>query len=188
MVVALVLATVSLSAQEDSRFAVRVGVGASSVVGSDAYSSSAKLFYKVGLLYDWAFSESFSLLPAVEIANKGANVDEIEGSIDMLYIQVPIHVAYRFNLSNNLKLGINVGPYVAYGIAGSDLLWDDGSVTNVFDGDNGYDRFDIGVGLGVNLDFNKFVVGVDYTRGLEKLDPNFKQFNQTIGVVFGYKF
>jgi|GEM_PF-2051538 len=52
MVVALVLATVSLSAQEDSRFAVRVGVGASSVVGSDAYSSSAKLFYKVGLLYD----------------------------------------------------------------------------------------------------------------------------------------
>ncbi len=184
MVVAFVLATVSLSAQEDSRFAVRVGVGASSVVGSDAYTS-AKLFYKVGLLYDWAFSESFSLLPAVEIANKGANADGIEGSIDMLYIQVPIHVAYKFNLSNNLKLGINVGPYVAYGIAGSDLLWDDGSVTNVFDD---YDRFDAGVGLGVNLDFNKFVVGVDYTRGLEKLDPNFKQFNQTIGVVFGYKF
>lgn len=50
------------------------------------------------------------------------------------------------------------------------------------------DRFDAGVIAGVSLDFDQFMIGAEYSRGLKKLDSDFSQFNQAFGIVFGYKF
>lgn len=186
-VVALALTTLTVSAQENSKFTVKAGVGLSSVVGSD--SDTKKTFaYKVGVSYDWGLSGNFFIIPGVEFATKGFKSDAIDGNIRMSYLQIPIFAAYKFSISDNMKLAIKAGPYVSYGLFGSDIEWYDGGKTNVFDSDGGFARFDTGVIAGISLDFDKFMIGAEYSRGLKKLDSDYSNFNQAFGLVFGYKF
>ena len=186
-VVALALMTLTMSAQEDSKVTVKAGFGLASVVGSDA-DTKTTVAYKVGISYDLASSEKFFIIPGVEFSTKGFKSDAIDGSISMSYLQVPVFAAYKFPLSDNMKLAIKAGPYVSYGLFGSDIEWYDGDKTNVFDSDGGYKRFDAGVIAGVSLDFGQFAVGAEYSRGLSKLDSSVSQFNQAFGLVLGYKF
>ena len=186
-VVALALMTLTMSAQEDSKVTVKAGFGLASVVGSDA-DTKTTVAYQVGISYDLALSEKFFIIPGVEFSTKGFKSDAIDGSISMSYLQVPVFAAYKFPLSDNMKLAIKAGPYVSYGLFGSDIEWYDGDKTNVFDSDGGYKRFDAGVIAGVSLDFGQFAVGAEYSRGLSKLDSSVSQFNQAFGLVLGYKF
>lgn len=186
-VVALALMTLTVSAQEDSKITVKAGVGLSSVVGSDA-DTKTTVAYKVGISYDLGLSEKFSIIPGVELSTKGYKSDVVDGSISMAYLQVPVFAAYKFPISDNMKLAIKAGPYVSYGLYGSDIEWYDGGKSNVFDSDGGFKRFDAGVIAGVSLDFNQFVIGAEYSRGLTKMASDYSMFNQAFGVVLGYKF
>ena len=56
----LTLSALTMSAQEDSKFTFKVGVGISSFVGSDAEYEKNAFAYKVGVSYDWTLSENFS--------------------------------------------------------------------------------------------------------------------------------
>ena len=183
LMVALALTTLTMSAQEDSKWTVKAGVGFSSVVGDDAETDNV-FSYKVGLSYDFGISENFSIIPGAELATKGYKSDVVDGDISMSYLQIPIFAAYKFNM----KLAIKAGPYLSYGLFGSDIEWYDGGSTNVFDSDGGFERFDAGIIAGVSLNFNQFEVGVEYSRGLKKLDSDIKAYNQDFGVTFGYKF
>lgn len=185
--VTLALMTLTLSAQEDSKITVKAGVGLSSVVGSDA-DTKTTFAYKVGVSYDFGLSENFSIIPGIELATKGFKSDVVDGNVSMSYLQVPIFAAYKFSISDNMKLAIKAGPYVGYGLYGSDIEWYGGGKTNIFDSDGGYDRLDVGAIAGISLDFDQFMIGLEYSRGLKKLDSDYSQFNQAFGVVFGYKF
>ena len=187
LMVALAFTTLTMSAQEDSKWTVKAGMGMSSIVGSDADTKSV-ISYKAGISYDLGLSEKFSIIPGLEFVTKGFKSDAIDGNISMSYLQVPIHAAYKFSISDNMKLSVKAGPYVAYGLFGSDIEWYGGGETNVFDSDGGYNRFDAGVNVGASVDFNTFTIGVEYSRGLTKLDSDYKQYNQAFGVVLGYKF
>jgi len=188
LVVTLALTTLTVSAQEDSKFTLKAGVGLSSVVGSDANSTKTTFSYKVGIAYDLGLSENFSIIPGLEYAAKGFKSDVIDGNIGMSYLQVPIFAAYKIPVSDAMKIAIKAGPYVAYGLFGSDIEWNTGGKTNIFDSDGGYDRFDAGVIAGLTLDFDQFIIGAEYSRGLIKLDSDYSQYNQAFGIVFGYKF
>ena len=185
--VALALTTLTMSAQDDSKITVKAGGGLSSVVGSDADTKTI-FSYKVGVSYDLGLSENFFIIPGLEYAAKGYKSDAIDGNISMSYLQIPIFAAYKFNISDGMKLAIKAGPYISYGILGSDIEWYSGGTSNVFDSDNGLNRFDAGAIAGVSLDFDQFMVGLEYSRGLTKLDSDLSAFNQAFGVVFGYKF
>lgn len=186
-VVALALITLTMSAQEDYKITVKAGVGLSSLVGSDA-DTKLSVAYKVGISYDLALSEKFLIIPGLELSAKGFKSDLVDGKVTMTYLQVPVFAAYKFSIDNDVKLAIKAGPYVSYGLFGSDIQWDGGEKTNIFDSDWGYKRFDAGVIAGAQLECDEYVLGVEYSRGLSKLDSNFKQFNQAFGIVLGYRF
>ena len=181
------LTALTINAQEDNRVNLKVGIGASSVVGSDANTTSA-FSYKLGIAYDCKVAENFYLVPELDFIAKGFNSASIDGRINMSYIQIPVFAAYKFNITDNVRVGAQVGPYFSFGIYGSDIELYNGTEFNMFDADLGYKRFDVGVIAGINVEFYKFSVGFEYSRGFVKLDPNFSQFNQTIGVTFGYEF
>lgn len=183
--VVLAFATLTMNAQEESKWTVKAGVGLSSVVGSDTDTKSI-VSYKIGVSYDFGVTEKFFVIPGLEYVNKGYKVDGVVGNINMSYLQIPIFAAYRFPISDNMKLSVKAGPYVSYGIFGSDIE-DDWSSINVFDSDM-FDRFDFGAIAGISLDFNQFMVGIEYSRGLKKLNSDYSAFNQGYGIVFGYKF
>ena len=186
LMVALAFTTLNMNAQDESKITVKAGVGISSVVGSDADTKNS-LSYKVVVSYDWGVAENFSIIPGVEFAVKGHKVDGIDGSINKGYLQIPIFAAYKFRLSDSMKLALKAGPNIGFGVVGSDIEFAGGGKINVFDKDM-FNRFDIGIIAGVSLDIDKFMVGVEYSRGFKKLASEVSAFNQGVGLVVGYKF
>ena len=185
-VVALALMTLTISAQDGSNLTLKAGVGVSSVVGSDA-DTKMTLAYKAGISYDLGMSENFSIIPGAEFVTKGFKADNVEGNIGMSYIQVPIFAAFKLPVTDVMKVAIKVGPYASYGVFGSDIEWANGKTTNVFDSDGGFERFDAGAIAGLSFEFEQFMLGLEYSRGLLKLDKDFKMYNQAFGIVLGYK-
>lgn len=182
----IMLAALPMSAQDESKVKVYGGVGLASVVGSDADTKSA-LSYKVGISYDFNLSEKFAIVPGVEFVSKNHKADNIDGTINKTYLQIPVLAAYKFNVAENTKMSVMAGPYAAYGLFGSDFVYENGVEINVFDKDM-FKRFDAGILAGVSLDFDRLSVGLSYSRGLAKLNPELKAYNQAFGLTFGYRF
>lgn len=189
MMVVFALTTLTMSAQEDSKFMVKAGLGISNLVGSQTDGDKARIAYKIGVSYDLALTENFSVIPGLELSLHNFKEDGIDGTINMTYLQLPIFAAYKFPISESMKLAIKVGPYVSYGLFGSDIEFTNSKRTkiNVFDSDM-FDRFDVGGIAGLSLEMEQLMVGFEFSRGFKKLNSNVKAFNQVYGIVLGYKF
>lgn len=116
-----------------------------------------------------------------------------------MYLELPVMAAARFAIAENQNIVVKAGPYFAFGVGGKykhgdhkidifkDTKDEDGEVE-----EEGANRFDFGLGVGVTYEINKFFVDVTGEFGLTKLydmkgdgsDP--KNMNFSIGV--GYKF
>ena len=180
-----VCAVLNVSAQKDSKFTWRAGIGLSNLVGSENEGIKTAISFKLGVGYDFTVSESFSIEPAVLFNNKGFKIDGFSNYVTRYFLEVPVMAAYKMDLNDNCQLVINAGPYVAYGLFGSDVEWGDGGKTNVFDACN---RFEAGVGAGVKVAFSRVAVGVDFNRSFTKAMDDVKAYSQVIGLTFGYKF
>lgn len=189
--VVLALTTLSMSAQEDSKFTFKAGVGLSSMAGDDNEGVDSKIAYKIGATYDFNINENFAIVPGAELVCKGYSLDGVDGDINTYSLQVPVLATYKFNVSDNVKLAVKAGPYVSYGIFGSDVELDFGYWTyevNVYDDEFGGERLDAGILAGVSADFGKWTVGVEYSRGFLKAVEDTKVYNQSYGITVGYKF
>lgn len=184
IVAVLALSALSMSAQ-DSKLMFKAGFGLSTLAGSDADGEKNAFAYKIGLTYDLSLSESFSILPGLELVNKGTKEDGVEGTINLLYAQVPVLAAYKINVGDEAKVVIKAGPYAAYGVVGSDIEYDYGDKVNAFDV---CERFSAGVLAGISYDFGQFSIGAEFSRGLTKAIKDVKAYNQAFGLTFGYKF
>lgn len=184
VLIALVCAVLNVSAQEDSKWSVKFGAGLSSIAGSDSEGNKSAFSYKVGVGYEFGISESFAIEPALMLSNKAHKEEGVDGTINRYYVELPILAAIKINLSDDKKLIINAGPYVSYGLFGSDLEWSNGSA-NVFDL---LERFEAGAQAGVKVAFGNLEVGAEYTRGFTKLMESMKCYSQSFGITFGYKF
>lgn len=184
IVAVLALSALSMSAQ-DSKLMFKAGFGLSTLAGSDADGEKNAFAYKIGLTYDLSLSESFSILPGLELVNKGTKEDGVEGTINLLYAQIPVLAAYKINVGDEAKVVIKAGPYAAYGVVGSDIEYDYGDKVNAFDV---CERFSAGVLAGISYDFGQFSIGAEFSRGLTKAIKDVKAYNQAFGLTFGYKF
>lgn len=186
VLMALICAVLNVSAQDDSKWSVKIGAGLSSVTGSDADNAENAFSYKVGVGYELGISENFAIEPAMMLSNKSFKIGGVDGTINRYCIEIPVLAAYKIALNDEMKLIINAGPYASYGIFGSDIEWAGGETTNIFKDD--YDRFEAGVQAGVKVAFGIFEIGAEYTRAFTKCTSEYKQYTQGFGVTFGYKF
>lgn len=185
VLMALVCAVLNLSAQEDSKWSVKVGAGLSSLAGSDTDNAENAFSYKVGVGYELGISESFAIEPALMISNKSFKIGGVDGSINRYYVEVPVLAAFKIALNDEMKLIINAGPYVAYGLFGSDIEWGSSGTSNIFDE---CERLEAGAQAGVKVAFGCFEVGAEYNRAFTKAISGYKQYTQGFGLTFGYKF
>ena len=182
---ALVCAVLNLSAQEDSKWSIKVGTGLSSLAGKDTDGAKNAFAYKVGVGYELGISENFAIEPALMFSNKSFKADGIDGSINRYFVELPILAAFKISLNDEMKLIINAGPYVGYGLFGSDIEWGGYDTSNIFDE---YERFEAGAQAGVKVAFGCFEVGAEYNRAFTKAASDYKQYTQGFGLTFGYKF
>lgn len=164
-IAAMLLMVIGATAQEN-KLSIKAGVGLSTVTG-DIEDAKTKFAYKVGVGYEFGITESFAIEPALMFSAKGA------GELDLYYLEVPIMAVGHFN-----KLTVNAGPYIGYGIAGTDSYFDL----------EGAKRFEAGLGAGLKYNFDKFIVGVDCTYGLTSIVEDFSCKNLAFGLTLGYSF
>lgn len=208
--VVLALTTMAISAQErvfveydvlddvegkaarDRNFAIKLGTGISNLSGSDAYSAFS---YKVAFSYDCRLAKELYLIPEMDFVVKGSYPTEWISKLDLVYLQVPVCLAWKHNISRKVRLGIKGGPYIAVGLYGSQIIWQENGMykekTDVFNSYHGSNRFDAGVMTGVHFDIYAFTIGVEYSCGFLMLNDEYTPlngYNQAAGVTFGVCF
>ena len=194
-VAALALAALTISAQDDDKFTIKAGVGLASVVGSDA-DTKVKIAAKAGVAYDIKLYKGLYLIPEIDFALKGFNSETVnfitlDKVVHMAYLQAPVMVAYKFNLKDDKKIVVKAGPYFACGLFGSKGTvspFYNSKEVDVFDSDYGCRRFDVGICTGAAFEQGHYTIGLEYSRGLHRLDPDFRLYNQAFGIVLGYRF
>lgn len=196
MVAMLAIATV-VSAQELS-LGVKGGVNLSNFIGSDAKDTKAKVGFNVGLTGDYEFAPNMAIQSGLFFTTKGAKVkmtDSKDLNYNLMYLQIPVHFAYKIDVTPGTRVVLHAGPYVAYGVSGK--LKADG-LDKSFDLFKEYDiagkkysamkRFDAGLGIGVGAEFGQFLVDLGWDAGLVKLNENLKMNNMNASLSVGYRF
>lgn len=192
-------AMLAISSSAQVTWNVKAGAGLSWApisVSGDKYRMDSKSHFvgKLGVGVEVPVTQNFSVMPSLELAFKGAKYDgysdekaEDEAdktNIDLTYLQIPVMAAYRFSLSDRLNMTLKAGPYFAYALSGK--LKGDGESNNIFknevwkEGNEEYEskgnRFDAGLIAGVDFEYHRFVVGIEYEYGL----TNFYEFTSII--------
>ncbi|MDR1884607.1 MAG: PorT family protein [Prevotella sp.] len=100
------------------------------------YETEIKSAFTGGFTFDYFLNSGLHLSSAIEFVNKGAKFDfkvpkdqwvertYEKSTVSAMYIQLPVHIGYRFNVSRRARLYIDAGPYIACGIGGQTELGD----------------------------------------------------------------
>lgn len=182
----------------------KAGINFSRATESD---SDLKLGYQFGIGIDSYFNDHWGIQPSLILISKGykkkgeyfdyeSPLSKYNMTENRIYIEIPIMLTYRFNLSNTLKLVLSGGGYASYGIGGKNKntitsLKDEFKYKeshNTFSDSDGTDRFDTGLSTGTTFEYkNRYTIGLIGEWGLTSNIGNFSK-NQTYGLNVGYKF
>ena len=155
---------------------------------------------------DYYFNDHWGIQPSLMLISKGykikgdyppfINKSEQLKSYDItdnkVYVELPLLLTYRFNVSEKLKLIFSGGGYIAYGITGkfknTNTLLDGSKRKDKVDSFSaGVEKFDTGLAAGAALEYNdKYSIGLSSDFGLKSTEARFK--NRTYGLSFGYRF
>ena len=199
--------TMAKTASAQITWNAKLGGGLAFCAGmNDEGDTKAKFVGKVGVGIEAPLTANFSLMPSLEFAMKGTKwsiKEYISGySVDVdetyspMYLQIPILGAYRLNLNDDWNMTLKIGPYFAYGISGKvEAEASTSGVTASGDVDLFSDldakRFDAGVDVGIDFEYHRFVVGLEFERGFVSFAPDDEDinvYNQALYVTVGYKF
>lgn len=203
---------VSVLANAQNKIAV-VGVRAGinfSGVSSDSPGDKTKVGFNIGMTADFRLSDEIYLLTGLEYTVKGAKGKSFiaageDGwgqyyddhyyvtSEKPAYLQLPLHVGYLWAINRDFRLMFHAGPYIAYGLGGKkDEKWVYDDRTEKGDTDYfgvGVSKFDWGLGGGVNVEYDRYVLGLGYDLGLRNITPDFgKSKTRNMYITLGYLF
>ena len=171
--------------ERDSRIGFHVGVKGEYNITENLYGSAALLFTQKGSKSEWS--------------EEGYNV---ESTWNPGYIELPIHIGYRYKFGEKVSIFGETGPYLAYGICGKSKAevsgYGESAEAKVdFFGDEDDDdclggkRFDFGWGVKVGVEAAKFQISLGYEYGITKVfksEGNFKPHNSNLMVSVAYMF
>ncbi len=103
------------------------------------------------------------------------------------YIELPVHYGYSWRLDKDWSLLAETGPYVAFGLGGTERLEEmPFSSRSPFFDDNHASRFDFGWGVQAGLLFDQlWMFNIGYDRGFRNLTSRFLQNNNiSVGVTY----
>lgn len=188
----LVLSFMTVSASAQITWNVKAGFGVAHCFGG-AKDLSPVFATKVGVGIEKPFTPNWSLMPSIECAYKGASEKWTWGNesskinLTLLYLQIPIMAAYRVNINDSWNTTFKAGPYIGYAIMGQ--VHGPGRTINYFSKDNdNSNRFDLGLDLGIDFEYHRFVFGVEYELGFIPFQKDPSLYNGAFYATVGYKF
>ena len=194
--VVIMLAVVTAVSAQVS-LGIKGGVNMSNLVYDDEVDDkNPKIGFNIGLAADIDFAPNVGLQTGLFFSTKGFKYESgsLEYTENLNYLQLPVHLAYKVDVTPGTRVVLHAGPYAAYGVGGSrdrDGNLVDISVDNIFgDGTYQYKPFDAGLGLGVGAEFGAFLVDLGWDMGLVNISnrDNGNVKNQNAYLSVGYKF
>ena len=196
-VIAMLAIVTAVSAQVS--LGIKGGVNMSNLVYDDEVDDkNTKIGFNIGLAADIDFALNVGLQTGLFFSTKGFKTDNgftgAEYSENLMYLQLPVHLAYKVDVTPGTRVVLHAGPYAAYGVGGSrdrDGNLVDISVDNIFgDGTYQYKPFDAGLGLGVGAEMGAFLIDLGWDMGLINISnrDNGNVKNQNAYLSVGYKF
>jgi hypothetical protein len=138
-----------------------------------------KAGFQIGLYLVGNLSEKLAVQPELVFSGFGANGDD--GDLKMNYLSIPVLLRYNINEMINIHAGPQFGILMS-------AKGDDDDVKDLYNG------ADIGLAIGLGLDFGKFNAGARYYQGMTNvasddftLGSDLKATNSAIQLVVGYK-
>ena len=214
-----------LSQSNSFQFGVKTGIDITSAfLGDVYYSSKFKNGYHVGVTIDYLLPQNFLLQSGLFFSSKGSEIDNLNNldyiggtpeythTFNESYLELPIRVAYRFSVAEELNMVVGLGSYFGYGVGGKTKqrlhngFWGDGVTEHewntfgngVFDRELDYlhgetlKKFDFGGSTNVDLEYRKFILGIGYNASIINIASKrefspMKYRNSDIRISFGYK-
>lgn len=203
--ITLLILVLAFSYSAFSQIGVRAGINLASFNYSaddetqDLFKFKSNLGFQAGIDYEMNLGGSLFFNPAVLYSQKGSKLefdilDEvIEGKFVHNYIEVPLDFVYKFG-SDDMQFGVFAGPYIGYFLGGYNE--GDGEEKETYtkeDIEDGFNRLDYGVELGLGFYLSSINVRAYYSLGLanvmklEEGDPDVSWKNKGIGLTVGYR-
>jgi hypothetical protein len=198
----LVIFALCIQAVNAQTFGIKGGVNFANLsVSSGGMTVSPKSItgFHIGPVADFHLKDMLYFNTGLLYSLKGAKVEGDEFSpneqIKINYLEIPLNLAYKFPLKEKSDFFIQAGPYVGYGLSGTDEYGEES--IDLFSDEGGGKRFDYGLGFGGGVDFGKLVVSIDYQLGLANLieststefeSPDVKVKNKVFQISVAYMF
>jgi hypothetical protein len=125
------------------------------------------------------------------------NLEQYKIEANPSYLQLPIALFYKFNLTENFKLYPSAGLYAGYGLTGDFKKTGTADGVDITSKEKYFKDFanklDFGLTVGLNVQYSKFVLGFHYDRGLtrvNKVEETFSSnaFNSNLRCSLAYLF
>jgi len=175
--IGFLILTVLLSVSVYSQVGIKAGADYGTLSGHDA--AKYRWGFHGGLTYDFQVSEKLYIQPAalLSLHSFGFKQKDIyhHGQVNKFFVEVPINVSFRPQISHSydVKLVVDLGPYVKYGFAGDknitlqNISVGDTRITgSSFDDSHGdpyqFNRLDAGVNAGLGVEVMKIYAGFSY--------------------------
>lgn len=198
-VIAMLAIVTAVSAQVS--LGIKGGVNMSNLVYDDEVDDkNPKIGFNIGLAADVDFTPNMALQTGLFFSTKGFksvnDAIDAEYTENLMYLQLPLHLAYKVDVTPGTRIVFHAGPYAAYGVGGSREAkvgnlrgeWD---VDKIFGDANGqYKPFDAGLGLGVGAEMGAFLIDLGWDMGMVNISnrDNGNTKNQNAYLSVGYKF
>jgi hypothetical protein len=188
---AIMLLFVAVTASAQVKVGVKAGVNSASVgevqINEYAVGLDDKLGFHAGVMLQYTASNNWGVETGLYYSLQGGKDKELERdeqyevTATAHYLQLPVQAIYKFKLATDLQLYPAVGVYFAYGMGGKlkgsgEAMEDRSGPFNLtYDGDffnDDRNKFDLGMALGLNLQYKRYLFGVSYDYGFLKLNKN----------------
>lgn len=180
LAVLAVLSTTAYAQVENGfRMGVRVNAGVSNVVYEGDKSSFG---YGLGWLAEYNFNSNLFVQSGIGVENIAHKENAINGTLNAVYGQLPVHVGYRYYIAESTALFVQAGPTLGVGLFGSTIKWNNGVSSNYFDA---IKRFDLGVGGRLGVELSKFQISAGVNYGvLNAIDDGGHNLSANLGVAY----
>lgn len=213
--VMIILCFASATSFAQLKLGIQAGYNVSQFVdqGSNQqyYHLSSINTFQLGLAAEQLLSKHFFLESGLIFIQKGGfkeptyftNYKGSTTTTKISYLQLPLNLAYKTELTKNIKLLAGSGIYIATGISGSEKGTDTTTGVNItvdnkvrFTNSSSYVNnstsikpFDLGFNVNAGIEWKKFQFIANFSRGFGNISPltgSTKFLNQNFGVSIAY--
>lgn len=177
VIAVMTITCLAVSAQEAGSFRFGITGGGNLSTANVEASHSSKFGFHAGLVGEYNIYEYLYINATLKYSMRG--VKDVAASIYKFewnpgYIELPIHVGYRYSVSDEFKIFVDAGPYFGYAVSGK-LKANDGSDADLYSDaatailGGKYKRFEFGLGGAVGLEYSGVQLRIGYDHALTKM-------------------